>query len=346
MSIPVAIGGAATRAALGAGIPGLVWAYEFDAEGQPRMLPEPVAPSAIESTRERGGWLWLHFSLTDARGCAFIRGLPLPARALDTLLSRDTHANLHLEGATAYGVLADWCHDGDDVQLPQDVKLGQLRFALTDGLIVSARLAPLRSVHSVRRRLSEGARIESAGHMLEAVVEDFAAAASASHVAMAEALDGIEDRVLAESLSDERRDLGLLRRRAVRLHRPLRSLKDVMEQFERRHRERSSHTLLAAAARLTQRLDHLDGEIVALERRAKMLLDEIATKLAEQTNRQLYVLSILNGLFLPATLVFGFFGMNTGGLPLTQESWGTALGLGIGLAASGAVWYVLQRTRK
>jgi Mg2+ and Co2+ transporter CorA len=77
---------------------------------------------------------------------------------------------------------------------------------------------------------------------------------------------------------------------------------------------------------------------------SKMLLhDEVATKLAEQTNRQLYVLSILTALFLPPTLVFGIFGMNTGGLPLTQNPTGTVIALVLGALASLVVWLMLRR---
>jgi len=39
---------------------------------------------------------------------------------------------------------------------------------------------------------------------------------------------------------------------------------------------------------------------------------------AQRTNRNLYFLSILTALLMPATLVTGFFGMNTGGLPFAH----------------------------
>jgi magnesium transporter len=40
-------------------------------------------------------------------------------------------------------------------------------------------------------------------------------------------------------------------------------------------------------------------------------------------NRNIYYLTILSGIFLPLTLVTGFFGMNTGGLPFTESPNGT-----------------------
>ena len=40
-------------------------------------------------------------------------------------------------------------------------------------------------------------------------------------------------------------------------------------------------------------------------------------------NRNVYYLTIISGIFLPLTLVTGFFGMNTGGMPLSDDPHGT-----------------------
>ena len=40
-------------------------------------------------------------------------------------------------------------------------------------------------------------------------------------------------------------------------------------------------------------------------------------------NKNIYYLTLLSGVFLPLTLVSGFFGMNTGGLPFTEDADGT-----------------------
>jgi len=46
-------------------------------------------------------------------------------------------------------------------------------------------------------------------------------------------------------------------------------------------------------------------------------------KVDEKMNRNIYYLTLLSGIFLPLTLVSGFFGMNTGGLPYTDDADGT-----------------------
>jgi Mg2+ and Co2+ transporter CorA len=55
-------------------------------------------------------------------------------------------------------------------------------------------------------------------------------------------------------------------------------------------------------------------DIAALHDRARSLHDELTTRLAEETNRRLYLVSVVTTVLLPVTLVTGFFGMNTGGM--------------------------------
>ncbi len=47
------------------------------------------------------------------------------------------------------------------------------------------------------------------------------------------------------------------------------------------------------------------------------------TKVDEHMNKIMYWLTIISAIFLPLTLVTGFFGMNTGGLPYTDDNGGT-----------------------
>jgi Mg2+ and Co2+ transporter CorA len=55
-------------------------------------------------------------------------------------------------------------------------------------------------------------------------------------------------------------------------------------------------------------------DIAALYDRARSLQDELTTRLTEETNRRLYIVSVVTTLFMPATFITVFFGMNTDGL--------------------------------
>jgi Mg2+ and Co2+ transporter CorA len=94
---------------------------------------------------------------------------------------------------------------------------------------------------------------------------------------------------------------------------------------------------------LAQRLNWLDTEIVELRDRSHLLQEEITLKAAEQTNRNLHVLSTVTTIFLPASLAAGIFGMNVAGLPLVQDKSGFLWAMVILVAASVLVYWSLKR---
>ena len=331
------------------GMPCLVWAYAFDTDGIAHGLEvETLTPVALAAARADHPWLWLHFNASDARTAQAIAQLGLPEEANEALLSHDTHVSLQLEEETAFGVFVDWHHQrGSDHSRHSfargEAEVGWLHFALTDGLIISARRQALRSVEQVRQQVRSGVRFDSAADVLEAIVERFAVSVARATLELGEELDHIEDRVLADRIGEERRDLALLRRHAVHMHRPLTALRRVLRQFEQRYAASSDHVLLPAATRLSQRFDELDSDVATLHERARLLQDEVAAKLAEQTNRHLFVLSVVTALLLPPTLVVGVFGMNMENLPLLQSAHGFGIAMGLCLASSVLVYALLRR---
>ena len=108
----------------------------------------------------------------------------------------------------------------------------------------------------------------------------------------------------------------------------------------------ADHGAVALAMRaLAQKLDAIDQEVGSLQERARLLLDEMAAKMTEVTNRRLFTLSILTACLLPPTLVTGFFGMNTKDLPWQNTDGGTWMALVVAIIASAASYWALRRMR-
>ena len=61
------------------------------------------------------------------------------------------------------------------------------------------------------------------------------------------------------------------------------------------------------------------NDLTALGERIKLLQEEIAANLNEQSNRTLFTLTVVTVLALPINIIAGFFGMNVGGVPLSQD---------------------------
>jgi zinc transporter len=88
------------------------------------------------------------------------------------------------------------------------------------------------------------------------------------------------------------------------------------------------------------------NDLMALQERIKLLQEEIAARINEHTNRNLFVLTVVTVLALPINIIAGLFGMNVGGVPLAQQPWGfwiVALGV-VGITAlAGLIIFRRQR---
>ena len=63
--------------------------------------------------------------------------------------------------------------------------------------------------------------------------------------------------------------------------------------------------------------------------RIKLLQEELAAVVNEQSNRILFLLTLATVLALPFNLIAGMFGMNVGGIPLAQHRHGFAIVLSV-----------------
>ncbi|WP_298961704.1 transporter [uncultured Methylobacterium sp.] len=320
-------------------LPGLLWAMRFDGAGTGRLLGRDEDVPALGSFGD--GFLWLHLNLVDARIEALIEeGRFGPRRLALSAFSPDRHQRIAVEGAHVGGVVADLVRNGDG---PGTDAAGRLHFVMGPRFLVSGRRQPVASPEVARAAAAQGECIAAPILLLETLVEHVVGAMTAAGARLSDELDAIEDHILEERVRGDRRRLGPIRRDAVRLHRQLLGLRAV---FRRLEEDGATHGLppaeTATAARIAQRLDALDRDMVVLADRSRLMQEELSSRLAEQSNRQLYTLSVLTALFLPPTLVTGVFGMNTKGLPLSESDGGSWLALVVALTSALAAFLVIR----
>ena len=193
-----------------------------------------------------------------------------------------------------------------------------------------------------RNALRNGAKIATPAALLEAIMGYMVDSIDRFSDDFAAKLDRIEEQILADEMGEGRQLLGRIRRTTVRLHRQLVILRSLTQRLELDLCQKLS--LRIGTARLRQRLDWLDTEIVSLRDRSHLLQEEVTIKTAEQTNRNLHVLAVVTTLFMPASLIAGILGMNVGGLPLVQNASGFLWSMGIIAASSVIVLWLLKRS--
>ncbi|MGE3877025.1 MAG: CorA family divalent cation transporter [Parvibaculaceae bacterium] len=313
-------------------VPGFVCAYRFNSDGTARKLDEKDIDAQL--TTPAGEWLWLHLNFIDQR-CArwLFRTGRLSALAIDFIEHLPSYQTIDSLGTETIGSITELRHDfaGDTHESCR------LHFLLADRLLVTLRAKPVRSVEMIRRQLDAGRSMAAPAQLLLAFFFHYAQGVESVLHDLAAEIELIEDRVLDERVSDERQRAVIVRREAAMLHRQQRNLRRVLAE--------ASRTNPPFPGDLSELLDlhlHLHQEFEQIEQRARLFHDEIDAKLAAETNRQLYRLSVLTALFLPPALVAGLFGMNLDGLPWAGAPHGFWLGTASAVLSSVVTWLFLR----
>jgi zinc transporter len=313
-------------------VPGFVCAYRFGVDGSATRLAENDIDPLLTCTS--GEWLWLHLNFVDQRCARWLsRSGRFSALAIDFIEHVPSYQVIESFGAEVVGSVTELRRDFEG----ETHEICRLHFLLGEGLLVTLRAKPIRSAEFIRRQLEAGRRIASPAQLLLAFFGHYAQGIEAVLHDLAAEIELIEDRVLDERVSDERRRAVLVRREAAMLHRQQRSLRRVLTDAAR--------AKPPFPADLSELLDlhlHIDQEFDHIEQRARLFHDEIDAKLASETNRQLYRLSILTALFLPPALIASLFGMNLGGVPWNGVDFGFWLAAALALASSVGTWLFLR----
>jgi zinc transporter len=319
-------------------IPGFVWAHRFLPEtGQSERLPAEIGMQELHSG---DGFLWLHLGLSDARVPGLLDALPgLPPEACQALTSRDAHAVLSISRDLICGTLVDFQRGFDEMTS----EIGWLHFALTDRMIITTRLHPLRSVDRARATIEKSSKIRGPMDVLSTLVIEFQRTVMAVVREINEELNIIEDFVYENAERDERRKLAPARRTIVRMHRHLRTELALLRRACAADDDEAPDGFQEVAQRLTERIETVERDVFSLQERARLLHEDIDSRASSETNRHLYILSLFTAFLMPPTLVTGFFGMNTANLPFAHGDSGT-LFAGFLIAMSiGLAWLALKK---
>lgn len=310
-----------------------LWVLRFADDGAATLVTDAGAPNLQPA---EGGFLWIHINAADLRYREWVAAQEhIPADAKALLVDQDSHQRLAGDEKALWGVLADY---GRALEHDEEV-LRHLRVVVTENFVVTARRQAIRSAASVRQAALGGVRVATPLALFEVLVEQILAAMDSSIDALVAEFNEIEDRVLDDESRDERRRLGALRRSMIRLHRQIVGAQRVFARLDQS--ARISPAAHAALQRLSQQLDSLQQELNATHERARLLQEEIVSNLTAETNRQLYVLTILGTLLMPPTLVSGIFGMNTKSLFFSENENGTIYAVALCLASAAAAYLAL-----
>ncbi|MET1022869.1 MAG: transporter [Pseudoxanthomonas sp.] len=303
---------------------GLIWGYRLsqDAPAEAITTEQVRAFLASGQVGSREDFIWLHFSLANQGSRRYLREvLDLPDAFHDSLSSVVGSTRVELDDgalvAVIHDVLFDSTFDASEV--------GTTSLCIAPRMVVSARLRPLRSVDRLRAAVRSGQTFRSPVELLAHLLRDQANVLGDILRKSTARVDQIEDRLLANQLPTDRKALGALRRSLVRLQRLLAPEPTALFRLLNRPPSWISRDDVLDLQQAAEEFSAAIGDSSALVERVKLIQEELAALINENTSRTLFVLTVVTVLALPVNLIAGLFGMNVGGVPLTHSAHGFAV---------------------
>jgi zinc transporter len=298
---------------------GMICGYAFRPGEQAAPITSDEAANQLATAGADGTFFWLHFSLANSSTerwlrhfggmpNAFYSGLRAPSSA--TRVEQDGDALV----AVINDVLFDFHHERSDVSTTT--------LAVRAGVMISARLKPLRSIDRLRESVKAGLTCASPVGLLARLLQNQADVLVDIVRRSGDQVDKIEDSVLVNRIAGHRSELSGLRRMLVRLERLLAPEPAALFRLLSRPPAWISEADVTALRQAAEEFTAVVADCTALVERAKLIQEELAAMATEQTNRSLFVLTFVTVLLLPFNVVGGLFGMNVGGIPYGESPHG------------------------
>jgi zinc transporter len=316
--------------------PGLLWGLAVQG-GKATNVIDDTAADILSKPQD---WCWMHFALSDHRARRFLEGFEaVPARARALLLEGETRPQLHLGSGCAWGVLPDFEKDfaeGDHGE-------GSVAFYLDAEHLITTRRHPMRVVGDVHERIKADGPPPAPVDVFVMLNERFVEIAEKRFAVFARWLDRLEDKVLGEQGDLDKTGLGSVRREVARFHREFAGLRAAYHRAMNMRTPVPDNPVSPRLPELLQAAEDFDRDAAALTERARLLYEEIDTRIAAATNRSLQTLTIISTLLLPPTFIVGAFGMNVPAIPWAGDHSGFWWAFGLCAVCVAACWALLRR---
>jgi zinc transporter len=312
--------------------PGLVWGFDFT-DG---AITKVTDADLLHADQPANSFRWLHFNLADQRTLRWLsESQPVSPAATAVLLAPD-HAQHGVASDETIGLIL---HDLELDFAGGEPRIGVLRIAVGPAMIVTARHHPIQCAEAVKSHIDAGAVIAGSAEALNLIFEAMADGFSAINTDLEAQVQAVEDELLKDHPSPDSRAFTTMRSLMVRMHRLFAGARATVRSLAEHDAPRPYREVFN---RFVSRLSALDSELLGHQSELRILRDELDLQATQRTNDNLYFLSVLSALLLPATLVTGIFGINTGGLLWTNDKYGSLWATGLALGSAGAVYIVLR----
>jgi len=318
---------------------GLLFAYVLDGQGGGTELDW----QGIRSWSPQQGVLWVHLDRTGEGAQSWVSN--------ETGIDKATTETLLLPTATRPRVQR--IGDGLLVVLrginfnPGDAidDMVGLHMWIDASRIITLRRRRLMAGATIRDLLQDGNGPRNASDFLSEIAEQLLQPIAPVIGELDDAVDEVQTELLAPTDKPLRQRLHKIRQEAIALRRYLAPQRDAMSRLQVETvdwlLDLDRAYLRESADRTLRFVEDLDS----IRERASIAQDELNSRVNDQMNRTMYLLTVVATLLLPAGLLTGLFGINVGGMPGIQSEW-AFVGVALLIPALAILEYVILRWLK
>lgn len=258
-------------------------------------------------------FIWVHLDPRDLASQKWLRNRPWPPKVIDTVAAPIQRGKLFTAGDLIYGHLRDFRKQ------PSALQAGSLCIAASSSMIVTGRHIPLLSIEELQRRVE--AQTILPGTPFALITEFFRALNDIGEgllLRAGERLSALGSDVLKREGSTYREEILELRRGSIQIARDMAYKRAAMLELLSRRPTQFPADEFERFKSQVDRYIALCEDAQDYAEDCQFLLEEVRAQVEEQTNRNLYILTVFSAIFLPAELVVGLWGMNVAGIPFSS----------------------------
>jgi len=288
---------------------GLLFARRLNGDG----TGTAITWKDVDRWTSKDGPIWIHLDRTNPNVKQWLREKSgLTKITVDALLTEESRPRAFRGKRGTIAVLRG-------IDLNPDAKKGDmvdLRIWSEGKRVITLRSQHLQSVRDILAELGDqGDGPSTISDLFETIVSRLNERIAPTIEEFEARIDDIELHLDLGEASALRRKLMDLRSEAVTLRRYLSPQRVALSELVASPPDWADEHWQPRMREYADTLMRFIEELDAASERALVIKDDIANQLAESTNRTLYALAVISGVFLPLAFLTGLLGINIGGIP-------------------------------
>ena len=316
---------------------GIVFSYVLNGKGG----ATPVDWNKIKQWKPGQGVLWLHLDYMNDNAQRWLsQESGIDPVLFEALIAEDTRPRVVSSGNSLLLILRGVnFNPGAD---PEDMVA--LRMWFDEHRIITMRHRKVMAIEDIHKKIESGKGPSTPAEFLIMAANRLVDRMGDIVADIDDAVDELEETVLTAESNELRPKLANIRRQSISLRRYMAPQRDVLSRLQNERIHWLSDIDRVHIREVAERTARFIDDIDAARDRASITHEELNSRLSEQMNKTMYVLSIVAAIFLPLGLLTGLLGINVGGIPGTESKTAfTFVTLFLIVIAIGEVWIFKRR---